>query len=699
MKAELYGVRDNRSRWSWRITLDYEVDHSCGFGLFGAATGVIRFSPELGIGQALYLAAKLNSTCKSGVQSNRVRRELIIGCREIGISSALQSRITMSFNPIIHNQASTSSRAPLNNRVLDQLIRILAGRSLLVEELTGIMQSSGMAPWVEDWRQYVQAGVCSGQLQLAGGMSMTVRTRWLGGKQITAACQRCGTQGVRELDSVSQSKTNTHSRIRRTGAGDEAAMNWSVCRECGCICPYCEECATMGRIRHCSLLIRGLAECGRIPDEPNQDKLAFSMTHPDKLNLTHWGLSPAQEAAAREGLHFLAETARRDNKPVPNKAAVSDPVSKKTQGGLSWLGKLFHVSERDASPPEFLIWAVTGAGKTEMIFPFMEYELRCGKQVLLATPRRDVVLELKPRLEKAFPDYRVVALYGGSEDRWERGDITLATTHQLMRFHRAFDLVIIDELDAFPYHNNPALAFAAQQVCTSEGRYVYLSATPPLRLQRATEKGRLPHVKVPVRYHRNPLPVPVRLAGPGLSRMIKQGKLAGSLLKALSVSVKREAQVFVFVPRISWIEPLIKLLKQAFPLAIVEGTSSKDESRGTKVTDFRGKKIDLLVTTTILERGVTVPKTDVFIIDADAGLFDEASLVQMAGRAGRSKDDPFGYVYFSSREWTRSQAGAIKQITAMNRLAAKNGYLLGAGQPGKTWKIRRTGKTKQKKPT
>jgi competence protein ComFA len=94
------------------------------------------------------------------------------------------------------------------------------------------------------------------------------------------------------------------------------------------------------------------------------------------------------------------------------------------------------------------------------------------------------------------------------------------------------------------------------------------------------------------------------------------------------------------------------------------------------VTHFRNGKIRILVTTTILERGVTVPKTDVFILQADSSLFDEASLVQMAGRAGRSKDDPFGYVYFISTAKTNAQAGAIRQIRKMNRIAFKNGFLL-----------------------
>ncbi len=100
-----------------------------------------------------------------------------------------------------------------------------------------------------------------------------------------------------------------------------------------------------------------------------------------------------------------------------------------------------------------------------MMFPLIDYQLQAGGRVLIATPRKDVVLELKPRLQKAFSRNSLVTLYGGSEQRWETGDITLATTHQLLRFSGAFDLVVIDEIDAFPFHNNPMLEYAARKAC------------------------------------------------------------------------------------------------------------------------------------------------------------------------------------------------------------------------------------------
>ncbi len=349
--------------------------------------------------------------------------------------------------------------------------------------------------------------------------------------------------------------------------------------------------------------------------------------------------------------------------------SIEDVDSPGIQDGLRQMDKL-------PRSRRFLLWAVTGAGKTEMIFPLIDYMLQKKQHVLIATPRRDVVLELAPRLRQAFPSEQVVALYGGSDEQWTQGAITIATTHQLLRYHAAFDLVIIDEIDAFPYDGNPMLAYGAYTACRPDGKFVYLSATPSDALQRAIRQGQLAHAKVPVRFHGHPLPVPKRMKTPSFVSWYGSGKLPMELLQQVQHSIERGAQLFWFMPRIAWIEPMVTLLKEHFPMLHIAGTSSEDEQRAQKVVQFRERRIRILVTTTILERGVTVPGSDVYIIDAHDHVYHASALIQMAGRAGRSKQDPAGKVIFTASEYGRSQKQAIGQIRLMNRIARKQNYIV-----------------------
>ena len=494
----------------------------------------------------------------------------------------------------------------------------LRGRSLLWEEAVGLL-----AEQLPGFREAEAAAL----LQLAERQGLVRLQAAVGpARQAFRAerrCRRCGCSGGR--------------------------LRESHCAGCGRLCAVCEGCIAMGRCRECALLVRGASS----------PALPLDAAAGSDAALSRWGLSPAQREASAEALRFLRG---------------EHPSGRSRRQG--------------AASRDFLIWAVTGAGKTEMIFPLLDASWRAGGRAAVATPRQDVVRELAPRLARAFPGAEIAVLYGGSADRWKRADFTLATTHQLMRFNEAFDLVIIDELDAYPYHNDPMLHFAAAQSRKTGGGCVLLSATPPAGLRREAAAGRIGCVRVPVRYHRHPLPVPKRLALPALRKWSNgRGAVPARLLRTLRQSAARGAQLFVFVPYIRQVDPLVRRLREhagSLGLAAreIDGTSSQDERRADKVQRFRDRGIRLLVTTTILERGVTVPRSDVFILDAHLPLFDEAALVQMAGRAGRSADDPDGRVYFGSAYWTIRQQGAIRQIRAMNRLARRKGYLLPRSRRG-----------------
>ena len=94
---------------------------------------------------------------------------------------------------------------------------------------------------------------------------------------------------------------------------------------------------------------------------------------------------------------------------------------------------------------------------------------------------------------------------------------------------------------------------------------------------------------------------------------------------------------------------------------------AENPDRAKKVQRFRDREITVIITTTILERGVTFPSVDVAVIDAGHDVFDEAALVQIAGRAGRSADDPTGEVIFFHDGKTEAMVQAIRAIQKMNK--------------------------------
>lgn len=139
--------------------------------------------------------------------------------------------------------------------------------------------------------------------------------------------------------------------------------------------------------------------------------------------------------------------------------------------------------------------------------------------------------------------------------------------------------------------------------------------------------------------------------------------------------IASKKRFIVFVPNIAWMLRFEQVLQKTFPTAIFEAVHSADSHREEKVMRMRQQSLDFILTTTILERGVTFPNVDVLVIGAEDRVFTESALVQIAGRAGRSPNYPTGDVYYFHNGQTIAIKRAIKQINQMNKMAKKRGLI------------------------
>lgn len=302
-----------------------------------------------------------------------------------------------------------------------------------------------------------------------------------------------------------------------------------------------------------------------------------------------------------------------------------------------------------------LINAVCGAGKTELVYRVMANVLSQGKAVAFAVPRRDVVIELSQRIHMVFPCNSIVSIYGGHTDKLE-ADIVVLTTHQLYRYEKYFDLIILDEIDAFPFKNNKLLSSMFFRAI--KGRIVMMSATPSKDVIEFFSKENREILELNTRFHRHPLPVPQVIRKIGYLKI-------PYLVKKLKEYILEGKKVFVFAPTIDRCEFVAKLLK----IPVKNGTfvHSKCKNRAQIIKDFKEGKYDYLVTTAVLERGVTFKDLQVIIYDADSDIYDSQALIQISGRVGRKIDAPEGEVIFLVNKETDQIKTAIRTIQDKNK--------------------------------
>lgn len=163
--------------------------------------------------------------------------------------------------------------------------------------------------------------------------------------------------------------------------------------------------------------------------------------------------------------------------------------------------------------------------------------------------------------------------------------------------------------------------------------------------------------------------------------------------------VKRGRQIFVICPLIDLSDKLgvksakeehKKLSQEIFPdlkVGLLHG-KMKAEEKDSVMRDFRNNKINILVSTSVVEVGVDVPNATVMMIEG-AERFGLAQLHQFRGRVGRSEHQSYCFLF--------SDSESVEAIKRLNTLAqCEDGFVLAEKDlesrgPGEIWGTRQSG--------
>lgn len=360
---------------------------------------------------------------------------------------------------------------------------------------------------------------------------------------------------------------------------------------------------------------------------------------------------------------------------------IPEPKANKREVAFNWTGALTAGQKKVSSELVLamqqlttrLVWAVTGAGKTEMLFQCIYQALSEGYRVGIVSPRVDVCLEIFPRIQAVFPE-EAIGLFHGKAAAYQHTHLLICTTHQLLRFYQAFDVLIIDEVDAFPFVNDKMLHYGVSQAVKKPHCCIFLTATPTKKQQKQIKRKHLAVSLLPARYHRRILPVPKTIWCSRWYEKCLNSHWTKGLVKKIE-ELLAQNNLMIFCPTLRLMPYIEKSLKQLFPAYSLATVHSQDAKRLEKVQQMREKKYRILITSTILERGVTFDGISVLVLGANHPVFSTSALVQIAGRVDRQKSYTAGEVYFLHDGQSRAMKEAIKQINRMNQLAIKGGLV------------------------
>ncbi|MFA5069063.1 MAG: ATP-dependent DNA helicase RecG [Candidatus Omnitrophota bacterium] len=340
-------------------------------------------------------------------------------------------------------------------------------------------------------------------------------------------------------------------------------------------------------------------------------------------------------------------------------------------------------------PMHRLVQGEVGSGKTVVSAYAMFLSCACGRQAAIMVPTEILARQHYIILNRLFARLGIsTALLindmSGQEKRVvlegvKRGDIDIVIgTHALIQKGVEFNqlgMVVIDEQHKFGVEQRAAL-----KIKNNNPDMLIMTATPIPRTLAMTLYG--------------DMDISVIDAMPHGKRNVKTMWVDSSRVREVYDFVKRQlalgGQAYIIYPVIeassavksegaaAMFEKLSSTVFKDFRLGLMHGRL--DEAQKTAVmSDFRRKKIDALIATTIVEVGIDVPNASVMVIE-NAQRFGLSQLHQLRGRVGRGKDASFCVlVADTTTDEARQRLEAISRIDDGFEIAREDLNIRGPG--------------------
>lgn len=351
-------------------------------------------------------------------------------------------------------------------------------------------------------------------------------------------------------------------------------------------------------------------------------------------------------------------------------------------------------------PMNRLLQGEVGSGKTVVALAALLTAAQGGYQGAIMAPTEILAtqhyLKMTGFLKKLPVD--VALLTGGqigkekSEilDRIGRGDIDIVIgTHTLIQEGVRFKhlgLVVIDEQHRFGVRQRLELKEkgprAGDRQITPD--VLIMTATPIPRTLSLTLYGDL-DVSV-LKQSPTGLDLSQRVA-----TFICDQKHRQQAYERIKKEISSDHQAFIICPLIEESNKLKmksvlleaeRLKSQVFPelrVGILHGRM-KAQEREKVMTAFQQKRLDILISTTVIEVGIDIPSVSVILVE-DADRYGLAQLHQLRGRVGRGRDKSYCFLFADLKtEEGKARMKAISNTYDGFKLADKDLEIRGEGQ-------------------
>lgn len=384
-------------------------------------------------------------------------------------------------------------------------------------------------------------------------------------------------------------------------------------------------------------------------------------------------------AASREGVEVNSFTKQTEEES----ALAHSFVYEETHDQRKAIEDVMHDLQQ-SKPMDRVIAGDTGFGKTEVAIRAAFRAVISGAQVAVLCPTTILAQQhsdtFRDRLAALPVEIGELSRFQSAKQQREvlaklrDGSLNVVIgTHRLLSGDVIFQnlcLIIIDEEQRFGVKDKEKL-----KKLRSEAHVLTLTATPIPRTLNQTLSG-LREMSI--------------ISTPPLGRLSSDTIIkphSESIIRiAVANELKREGQVYYVWNRVETIEEKAKEIRKKFPKARVGVAHGQlaPAILATIMHDFDEGKIDILVTSTIIENGLDIPNANTLIVE-HATHFGLADLYQLKGRIGRSDRPSYAYFLYDAHKLlpeAKKRLNALLEARELGsgfRLAMRDLEIRGAG--------------------
>ena len=390
---------------------------------------------------------------------------------------------------------------------------------------------------------------------------------------------------------------------------------------------------------------------------------------------------------------------QRQKEPKGTVIEVSDATKKRLKQILPFaltgaqkkvIGEIFDDLKSDA-PMNRLIQGDVGSGKTIVAFLAIFAAMENGYQAALMAPT-EILAEQHLRNAKKIFDatgYRVELLIGSTKAAEKRkiyqalaaGEINLIIgTHAVIQEAVKFDrlgLAVIDE-----QHRFGVLQRAQLRALGFNPDVLVMTATPIPRSLAMTVYGDL-DVSIIDELPPGRTPIKTVVLGEdqrhgvykGIEREIKLGRQIYVVYPLIEESEKLDLKAATIM-----YEDLRTRVFRQYTVGLLHG-KMKTVDKETIMQEFVAGRLDILVSTTVIEVGVDVPNASLMVIE-HAERFGLSQLHQLRGRVGRGADQSYCVLLtgFKKTAVAKERLGIMEATSDGFKIAEKDLELRGQGE-------------------